>query len=89
MQQKAKVDIYTWDTCPYCQKALALLNSKNIEFNQIKVDGDEEARDEMAKKTLGNKRSVPQIFIDDKSMGGCDDLHALDASGDLDKLVFA
>lgn len=89
MTQKAKVEIYTWDTCPFCQKALALLNSKSIEFKQIKVDGDENARDEMAKKTLGNKRSVPQVFIDDKSIGGCDDLHALNSSGELDKLVFA
>jgi glutaredoxin 3 len=89
MKQNSKVDIYTWDTCPYCQRALALLNSKSIEYNQIKVDGDEAARDEMSKKTLGNKRSVPQIFINDKSIGGCDDLHALNASGELDKLVFA
>lgn len=89
MQQKAKVEIYTWDTCPYCQRALALLNSKNIEYKQNKVDGDEAARDEMAKLTIGNKRSVPQIFIDDNSIGGCDDLHALEASGELDKLVFA
>lgn len=89
MTQNASVKIYTWDTCPFCQRALALLNSKNISYEQIKVDGDEAARDEMAKHTIGNRRSVPQVFINNQSIGGCDDLHALDASGELDKLISA
>ncbi|MCE2928221.1 MAG: glutaredoxin 3 [Candidatus Caenarcaniphilales bacterium] len=87
-QQKTKIEIYTWDHCPFCKKALALLNSKNLEYKQIKLDGDEAARDLMSQKTKGNRKSVPQIFIDNVSMGGCDDLHALAGSGELDKLVY-
>ena len=87
-QQKAKIEIYTWDHCPFCKKALALLNSKNLEYKQIKLDGDEAARDLMSQKTKGNRKSVPQIFIDNVSMGGCDDLHTLEDSGELDKLVY-
>lgn len=86
--QKAKLQIYTWDHCPYCQKALALLNQKNIQFEQIKLDGKEAEREELAKRTKNNRKSVPQIFIDNVSVGGCDDLHALNASGELDKLIF-
>jgi glutaredoxin 3 len=89
MNQKAKVEIYTWDHCPYCQKTLALLNAKNILFEQHRLDGNEEARELMSQKTKENKKSVPQVFIDGVSIGGCDDTHALDASGELDKLVFA
>lgn len=85
--QKAKIDIYTWDHCPYCKKALGLLNSKGLQFNQIKLDGNEALREEMSKKTKGNRKSVPQIFIDEISIGGCDDLHELESSGELDKLV--
>jgi glutaredoxin 3 len=89
MQQKAKVEIYTWDTCPFCQRALGLLKSKNIHFEQHRVDGDEAARTEMSKITKDNRKSVPQIFIDGSNIGGCDDVFSLDASGELDKLVFA
>lgn len=85
--QKAKIDIYTWDHCPYCKKALALLHSKGLEFNQIKLDGDENLREEMSKKTKDNRKSVPQIFIDNVSIGGCDDLHELESNGELDKLT--
>lgn len=88
MPQKAKVEIYTWDHCPYCQKTLALLKSKNISYTQHRLDGDEVAREEMSKITKGNRKSVPQVFIDGVSVGGCDDTHALDESGELDKLVF-
>jgi glutaredoxin 3 len=87
--QSASITIYTWDHCPYCRKALGLLDSKGLKYTQIKLDGDEPAREEMSKKTKGNRKSVPQIFIDGVSMGGCDDLHALDADGELDKLVYA
>lgn len=87
MEQTAKVVIYTWDTCPFCQRALALLNEKGVNYEQIKLDGDEAAREEMSKKTKDNRKSVPQIFINDVSMGGCDDLYALQDSGELDKLL--
>lgn len=88
MQQKAKVEIYTWDHCPFCQKVISLLDSKNIKYERYRIDGDEEARNKMAERT-GGKKSVPQIFIDDKNIGGCDDIHALDEKGELDKLIFA
>lgn len=85
--QTATIEIYTWDHCPYCKKALALLESKGLNYKQIKLDGDEEAREAMGAKTKGNRKSVPQIFINGVSMGGCDDLHSLESSGELDKLV--
>ena len=87
MAKSNDIVIYTWDHCPYCKKALGLLNAKGLEFQQIKLDGDEAAREEMSKKTKGNRKSVPQIFIAGESIGGCDDLHTLEASGELDKLV--
>lgn len=86
--QKAKVQIYTWDHCPYCQRARALLDSKQISYEQIRLDGDEPAREELSKRTKGNRKSVPQVFIDGVSMGGCDDLHTLEDSGELDSLVW-
>lgn len=61
--------------------------AKGLKYTQIKLDGDEPAREALALKTKGNRKSVPQIFIDGVSVGGCDDLHALEASGELDKLV--
>lgn len=85
--QNKEIVIYTWDTCPFCQRALALLNEKGFSYEQIKVDGDEAARDEMAKNTKGNRRSVPQVFIAGLSIGGCDDLYALNDAGKLDELV--
>ncbi len=87
--QTKDIVIYTWDHCPYCQKALGLLNSKGLNYEQIRIDGDDEARDQMSKKTKGNRKSVPQIFIAGESIGGCDDLHALDALGKLDEMVHA
>ena len=84
----AKIEIYTWSHCPYCKRAKALLASKGVEFTEYGIDGDEEARDKMAARANG-RRSVPQIFIDDKHIGGCDDIHALDAEGGLDKLLAA
>lgn len=86
--QTATIEIYTWDHCPYCRKALSLLNSKGLQYTQIKLDGDEPARERMSEKTKGNRKSVPQVFINGVSMGGCDDLHALEDSGELDKLVY-
>jgi glutaredoxin 3 len=75
-----KVEIYTWAACPFCVRAKALLKQKGVEF------GDESARATMAQRANG-RRSVPQIFIDDQHIGGCDDIHALDAQGKLDALL--
>lgn len=84
----AKIEIYTWDHCPYCRKAKALLDAKDVDYTEYKIDGDESARDKMQARANG-RRSVPQIFIDDKHIGGCDDIHALEEKGELDKLLAA
>ncbi len=83
---KAKVEIYTWQTCPYCIRAKLLLWWKGVNFTEYKIDGDESARTNMAERANG-KRSVPQIFINDFHTGGCDDLYKLDKQGQLDTLL--
>lgn len=83
----ANVRIYTTPWCPYCQRAKALLASKNVSFEEVDVDGDPSRRDEMTR--LSGGYTVPQIFIDDKPIGGCDDLHDLDARGELDGMLAA
>ena len=83
-----KVEVYTWRTCPYCISAKELLEQKNVEFIEYRIDGDESARSQMAKRADG-RRSVPQIFIDDQHVGGCDDLYYLDSQGKLDQLLAA
>jgi glutaredoxin 3 len=80
------IEIYTWRSCPFCIRAKALLDRKGVGFTEYSIDGDESARSEMAKRS-GGKRSVPQIFIDDTHIGGCDDIHDLDAHGKLDALL--
>ncbi|MGH1455627.1 MAG: glutaredoxin 3 [Alphaproteobacteria bacterium] len=82
----ANVEIYTWTTCPYCIRAKALLNSKGVKFTEYNITGDDKARAKMVERT-GGPKSVPQIFIDDNHIGGCDDLHSLDAKGELDGLL--
>jgi glutaredoxin 3 len=82
----AKVEIYTWVTCPFCVRAKALLNRKGVEFTEYSIDGDEAARAKMAQRANG-RRSLPQIFINDYHVGGCDDIHALNAEGELDELL--
>lgn len=81
-----KVEIYTWRTCPYCIRAKELLKSKGVEFIEYSIDGDEAARAKMQRRANG-RRSVPQIFINDQHIGGCDDLHDLDWQGKLDQLL--
>lgn len=81
-----KVEIYTWATCPFCIRAKNLLNKKGVEFVEYGIDGDEEARAKMAQRANG-RRSVPQIFINDRHIGGCDDIHALESKGQLDELL--
>jgi glutaredoxin 3 len=79
------VTLYVSDWCPYCQRAKTLLMQKNVVFSEINVDDDEKLREEMIARA--NRRTVPQIFIGDKHVGGCDDLFALDGSGELDRLI--
>ena len=82
----ANVEIYTWQMCPYCIRAKHLLESKGIEYTEYKVDGDNVARAKMAERANG-RRSLPQIFIDNVHIGGCDDIHALDRAGKLDSML--
>jgi len=79
------VTIYTKNYCPYCKKAVALLKSKGVNFNEIDVTYDEETFKEAQVKTGWD--TVPQIFIGDQFIGGCDDIHQLDDKGELDKLL--
>ncbi|WP_427157515.1 glutaredoxin 3 [Aliinostoc sp. HNIBRCY26] len=82
----AKVEIYTWATCPFCIRAKSLLKRKGVDFIEYGIDGDEAARDQMSERANG-RRSLPQIFINDRHVGGCDDIHALEAKGKLDELL--
>ena len=84
----AQVEIYTWRTCPFCIRAKALLDGKGAAYTEISVDGDEPGRDAMAARGNG-RRSVPQIFINDAHVGGCDELHGLERAGELDALLNA
>jgi glutaredoxin 3 len=82
----AKVEIYTWSSCPFCIRAKTLLNKKGVQFTEYCIDGDEEARGKMSERANG-RRSLPQIFIDNKHIGGCDDLYALEGRQQLDPLL--
>ena len=82
----AKIDIYTKAYCPYCVHALALLKSKSIDFNEIKIDGDMDKRAAMIERSNGGY-TVPQIFINDIHVGGCDQLVALEMNSQLDALL--
>ena len=82
----AKVEIYTWITCPFCIRAKNLLTEKGVDFIEYAIDGDEGARQKMAERANGS-RSVPQIFINDVHIGGCDDIYALEYQGKLDELL--
>jgi glutaredoxin 3 len=83
-----KVEIYTKDYCPYCHKAKALLQKKSIAFNEFDVTHDPAGQQAMTKRAHG-RSSVPQVFIGERHVGGCDDLHAADARGDLDQWLAA
>jgi glutaredoxin 3 len=80
------IEIYTWQSCPFCIRAKALLKNKGVEFTEYSIDGDESARSKMSARANG-KRSVPQIFIDDAHIGGCDDIYDLDDRGKLNALL--
>jgi glutaredoxin 3 len=81
-----QIIIYTTSACPYCMMAKNLLNKKGAKFNEIDVSRDSEERNRMSARS-GGRRTVPQIFIGTTHIGGCDDLHALDAKGGLDPLL--
>jgi glutaredoxin 3 len=80
------VRMYTTPICPYCVRAKSLLKKKGAEVEEVDVLMDIEAREEMESKT-GGARSVPQIFIGDTHVGGCDELYALEKDGKLDSLL--
>ncbi len=77
--------IYLTRWCPFCTRAIALLDSKQVEYTAIDIDADIALRQEMM--TRSQRRTVPQIFIGDVHVGGCDDLFALERAGELDKLL--
>lgn len=81
----AKIEIYSKEWCPYCTKAKALLRSKNLEYEEIDVTSDAARELEMVERS--KRRTVPQIFIDDRSVGGYDDVAQLNATGELDRIL--
>jgi glutaredoxin 3 len=82
------VEIYTKSFCPYCWRAKALLDSKGVEYKEIAVDFGGTERQIMIQRANG-RTTVPQIFIGDRHVGGCDDLMALDRAGKLDQMIAA
>lgn len=81
-----RVEVYVTRWCPYCHMARSLLDRKGVEYEVIDVGEAPERRAEMMQRAMG-RRTVPQIFIDGKPMGGSDDIHALDRAGKLDALL--
>jgi glutaredoxin 3 len=79
------VTVYTSGWCPYCERAKGLLKQKSVVFGEVNVEDDDKFREEMIARS--NRRTVPQIFIGDRHVGGCDDLFELDRSGELDRLI--
>jgi len=82
----AKIELYTKDYCPYCKHALALFASKGVEVSNIEIQAEPDQRDVMIERA-GGRTTVPQIFINDQYIGGCNDLFALDEQGKLDPLL--
>jgi glutaredoxin 3 len=82
---RPEVAIYLTGWCPYCQRARALLSKKGVQVREINIDDDPKLREEMIARS--GRRTVPQIFIGEQHVGGCDDLMALDARGELDRLI--
>jgi glutaredoxin 3 len=80
-----QVTVYLTGWCPYCNRAKDLLTRKNVVINEINVDDEPQFREEMIARS--KRRTVPQIFIGEKHVGGCDDLFALEESGELDRLI--
>ncbi|MCG9759675.1 MULTISPECIES: glutaredoxin 3 [Pseudoalteromonas] len=84
----SQVVIYTKDYCPFCHRAKALLDAKGVTYTEYDIGAQPELRDEMIEKANGSY-TVPQIFIAERHIGGCDDMMALEAQGELDKLLQA
>lgn len=82
-----EIIVYLTRWCPFCTRAIALLDSKGAEYTAIDVDADPTLRQEMMQRS--GRRTVPQIFIGDTHVGGCDDLFALERQGKLDSLINA
>lgn len=82
----AKVEIYTSPICPYCWRAKRLLSAKGVAFEEVDLWAHPGRRSEMVERA-GGRSTVPQIFIDGRSVGGCDDLYELERRGDLDRLL--
>ena len=85
--KQAEITIYLTQYCPYCVRAKSLLNSKQVNYTEIDVGIQPELREEMIQKSQGIT-SVPQIFIGDTHVGGCDDLFAMESAGKLDAILF-
>jgi glutaredoxin 3 len=81
------VVIYTTRFCPYCVRAKQLLTHKDVDFTEIAVDGNRELRRDMEAKS--GRYTVPQIWVGDRHVGGCDDLYELERRGELNSLLFA
>ncbi len=81
------IDIYTKQTCPFCHRAKALLDQKGVQYQEIAIDNDSEKRAEMIDRS--GRTTVPQIFINQQHIGGCDDLFALEQRAELDPLLTA
>lgn len=84
----SSVTIYTKGWCPYCSAAKELLTQKGVAFTEIEISGKADERARMAERS-GGRTTVPQIFIGDRHVGGCDDLYALDRRGELDTALAA
>ncbi|WP_097458885.1 glutaredoxin 3 [Mangrovitalea sediminis] len=83
----SSVMLYTTRYCPFCVRAKRLLDSKGVTYTEIAVDDDYRLRQEMMQKS--GRHTVPQIWIGDRHVGGCDELYALERSGELDRLLSA
>lgn len=83
----AKIEIYTQPWCPYCSRAVALLKQKGVAFQEINAPHGTAQREEAA--TRSGRTTVPQVFIDGRHIGGCDDLMALERAGKLDPMLSA
>ncbi len=82
----ASIDIYTSPFCGYCHRAKRLLDSKGVKYNEYDVLMDSSLREEMSERS-GGLTTVPQIFIGERHIGGCDELYALERAGELDPLL--
>jgi glutaredoxin 3 len=82
----AAITIYTKPFCPYCSAALELLASKGVDYLELDISGKPELRAEMIQRA-GGRMTVPQIFAGNRHLGGCDDIYALDARGELDPVL--